>query len=97
MGKGESVPDVVGSGWGVTEVMSDGEGVQDIIPDVVGNGEDVNKMLNNIFSSSSRSSLCQSKEGVGVGFMIVYSHWAWGRCFLTCSHWLTWQDDIHWT
>ena len=78
MGKGESVPDVVGSGWGVTEVMSDGEGVQDIIPDVVGNGEDVNKMLNNIFSSSSRSSLCQSKEGVGVGFMIVYSRWAWG-------------------
>ena len=55
-----------------------GVGVQDIIPDVVGNGEDVKKMFNKIFSSTSRSSLYQSKEGVGVGFMIVYSLWAWG-------------------
>ena len=55
--------------------MSDGEDVQDSIPDVLDNGEDVKKIVNNIFSSSSRSSLCQSKKEIDVGFMIVYSCW----------------------
>ena len=67
LSNGENVSDVVGDGWDVTDVVGDGWGVTD----VVGNVEGVKKIVN-IFSSSSRSMLCQSKEGGSVGVMIMF-------------------------